>query len=75
MTDKEKQLPQCENSRRAKDGSKRRCQRGGYACWVSGSFGRLAKVLCGPCITSVEAKGWVVRYQLEGDNPAQRKEA
>jgi hypothetical protein len=61
----------CENIRTNENNKRVRCKQPGVPCWVSGSFGRLAKRLCNRCIKEVRDKGWTVRYQLESDAPAE----
>lgn len=72
MTDKDERPkpPTCTNKRTTDKNTKRTCGRDGVHCWISGEFGRTAHVLCQPCIIELRARGWKVRYQLEGDNPA-----
>lgn len=46
-----------------------RCRNDGVACWYIGEFGRMPMVLCNKHVIELRAKGWKVRYQIEGDNP------
>jgi len=67
-------LPKCWRKKATGAGGRRQCTNAGFACWVSGSFGRQAMVLCLSCQDELRAVGWTVRYQIEGDNPAAKEE-
>ena len=62
-------LPACERYRPTAKGGRKRCTNPGFWCWVTGEFGRTAKLLCGPCKAELITQGWTVRYQIEGDSP------
>lgn len=74
MPDAKTQTPTgliCERRKPTDKGVRVRCHNQGFACVVTGEFGRQYKTLCLPCKAQLTELGWHVTFQIEGDKAAQ----